>query len=329
MRARKDQVPRNLERLKTRRLDELLAQRSADFHAAREAATGAVPAERARQVGLAEAAAADVRRINDEVGRRRADEQSAMRFAQAGALMDKAAAVRLGLSPDADRDEVTRFVRRHFEELAAEQERERARQEREWAEGHRQDALKARQEAIAAGRIYEPVGGWSSPVVDALGAVFSSAVVAAQTVPQYFQDADEKGVALGADDLVVLFAALVAIAENEGGEIMWSQHKRMPRLPYTASEVEGRGGGLSVATALRQLHAHGYLVAEHRSAAFYVSIGPKLEQLRDSYRQQWLVRAREQAKAERTSVADEVASWFGDVKAALGGGKDKPDGVAA
>ena len=100
------------------------------------------------------------------------------------------------------------------------------------------------------------------------------------------------------------------IGQHELGESATFDLFRWPNL------LEGTGGDRN--RILEHLVANELLAVERTGSKLTVRRGPVVERLRESFREQMLARAREQAKASRRSFGDEAAGWLADLKRSFG-----------
>lgn len=164
------------------------------------------------------------------------------------------------------------------ERVARMEEAERVRAEKQEArtrklgEKRAIEAQKRHAQLVKAGRAYEPVGGWDREASDALAALFSSSWLWESSLARR----------AGSDHLTIeqvirAWWALSLIAENGGGSVTFAQN-RPPRGGISASFSEND---------LRHLHDLGLITLQKAGGQFTLGRGPRLEELRRTFAEEF------------------------------------------
>jgi hypothetical protein len=298
----KSGLPRNLQRLSRDKVDGLIAERTDAFLEARRRVEtagrkhGLAEAERIRGEGMDDArqAAGQLKALRQELARRQEE-------APVSGALRRAAAASVGAESTFELME----HERQREEARAEQRQER---ERELALLRRQDEQRKRDELIAAGRIYQPVGGWDQDAADAIAAVVSS-----EYVWRCLRRADGDPMpVLDAQHLAMLIVTLGVLAENSG-EVTVDLNRPFPRLPHDISKNRRE--------MLRHLEANRFLsLSGSKGSVVTIRRGPLTEELRASFQAEW------RQRAKPPTVTQEVTRMFEEFKASLRGKGEQPSG---
>jgi len=161
-------------------------------------------------------------------------------------------------------------------------ELERAARRRELAEKQKAERAERRKKAIAAGLVYEPGGGWDAEAADALAALVSSS---------WLWDAATRGELTGEQVMRAIWC-LGMVAEN-GGEPVRFAVNRAPRRGFPFTSFSERD--------LLRLHELGIIVVEKTGGLFTISRGPRVEELRKSFAEQFEGRARGESVVTETA----------------------------